>query len=127
MSIDQFKEFVSRYPKLKDEVIENKTTWQKLYENWKILGENDSSWDKYKVVDEVKEKVKEEVKDDRVEDLKGVINYLKKLDVDKVSKHLNSAQKIMNLIQGFIGGKGAGAVGKMTGDPLFDKKFDDWY
>jgi hypothetical protein len=36
--------------------------------------------------------------------------------------------KVLNIFQGFVGGATGAQVGsKKTGDPLFDKKFDDWY
>ena len=55
----------------------------------------------------------------------GVIDYVKGINPDNVSKTLNNISKIVSLIQGF----GAGNVDKKisTGDPLFDKRFDDWY
>lgn len=135
MSLDSFKEFVKKHPKLKDEVSSNKRTWQKIYEDFTILGEDDDSWIKYrdenfKIGDSIKEVVKEEKKFDgkTIEDVKNVINYLKKVDTAKVASTLTSAQKIMSLVQGFLGGTVASAaVNKATGDPLFDKKFDDWY
>ena len=45
--IEEFKEFVRKYPKLKYEVRDGKRTWQSIYEEWTLLGD-DGSWDAYK-------------------------------------------------------------------------------
>lgn len=39
--MDEFRDFVARYPGVKDDVLNGTYTWQKVYENWVILGEGD--------------------------------------------------------------------------------------
>ena len=116
MSVSDFKEFVKSHELLKEEVRSGKTSWKKIYEDYTILGENDSSWKKYVKVNN--ERISKE-------GIMGVIDYVKGINPDNVSKTLNNISKIVSLIQGF----GAGNVDKKisTGDPLFDKRFDDWY
>ena len=43
--IDEFREFVKKYPLIKEDVKNNKRTWQSFYEDWVLLGENDGIWD----------------------------------------------------------------------------------
>lgn len=121
--IDEFKKFVKDHPLLKFEVRDKTRTWQNIYEEWSLLGEGDSSWDKYS------EKPKNTFNSvEGQETLRNVMNYVKKINPDTVSKTLNNVGKVAGILQGFLGGSiGAAAVGKATGDPLFDRKFDDWY
>ena len=35
--MDEFRDFVARYPGIKDDVLNGTYTWQKVYENWVIL------------------------------------------------------------------------------------------
>lgn len=47
-SIDEFKQFIKRHPKLISEVRKQEKSWQEVYENWVLLGEDDSIWDPYR-------------------------------------------------------------------------------
>ncbi len=134
--MDLFREFVKKHPGLKDEVKNNNLSWQNIYEEWYLYGEDSSSFVPYK--NEQNNEFKKNNETSRLntkelspETLKNVMNYIKKINPDNLTKTLSSAQKIMAIIQGFIGGTASGAglsaLNKMTGDPLFDKKFDEWY
>ena len=60
---------------------------------------------------------------------KCTIELLKKINPDSITKTVNNVQKLMALVAG-IGAANtfkAAKGNKLTGDPLFDKKFDDWY
>ncbi len=118
--MDDFKEFVRGHPLLKYEVRDQKLSWQNIYEEWDLLGGNDPSWEKYA---EKKEEVLKSVKGQ--ETLRNLIDYVKKINPDNVSKTLNNVGKITSLLTGITTGGKTGS--RITGDPLFDKKFDDWY
>ena len=47
--LEQFKDFVRRHPLLRDEVRNNRRTWQSIYEEWVLYGENDSIWEPYRI------------------------------------------------------------------------------
>jgi len=161
-SVQEFREFIKDYPKIKQEVQEGKTKWQNVYEDWVILGPEDAKWSNYKSetvspfdtsstsnnafenspFNNVKKEgqTQSETKKDAPskfnmaqtsELVKSAYGYIKKVNTDQVVKTLSNAQKVMGLVQGFIGGgmagAGLGALKKSTGDPLFDKKFDEWY
>ncbi len=114
--MDQFKEFVNKHPLIKFEVRDKTRTWQDVFEEWSLYGE------------EPFEKFKENGKEKTVENqetIRNIVGYIKKINPDNITKTLNNAQKIMNIFQGFQP-KGA-ALTKLTGDPLFDKRFDDWF
>ncbi|MGM9972024.1 MAG: spore coat protein YlbD [Anaeroplasmataceae bacterium] len=122
--LDEFKDFVKLHPLLKDEVSSKKRTWQDIYEEW-VLFKDDEIWDKFKLEKkEVKER-KEEPKDDII---KNVLSYVKKINPDTVTKYVSSIQKIIELVTSFSAGAAEGALSKKkTGDPLFDRRFDEWY
>lgn len=46
--VKEFKEFVRNHPKIVKEVRNGNANWQDLFEDWYLLGEEDSTWDKYK-------------------------------------------------------------------------------
>ena len=83
-----------------------------------------------KITTQKNEDVKSEVKaSSQTEDLiKNIMNYVKKIDPDQVTKTVTSIQKVLELIGSFGAGSASTALAKKsTGDPLFDKRFDEWY
>lgn len=110
--MDEFRDFVSRYPLVREEVVSGKKTWQAIYEDWVILGENNSIWDKYK------ETKKETIDLLSSENLRNIMNYVKKINPDSISKTLNTVQKILQLTQG-IGGKGSSG--------FFNGNYNSWW
>ena len=46
--MDEFRNFISRYPLVKQEVLSGRKTWQQIYEDWVLLGEQDSVFDPYR-------------------------------------------------------------------------------
>ena len=89
--MDEFRDFVSRYPLVREDVVSGKKTWQNIYEDWVILGENNSIWDKYK------ESKKETIDLLSSENLRNIMNYVKKINPDSISKTLNTVQKILQI------------------------------
>lgn len=123
--LDEFKDFVKRHPLLKSLVDNKEKTWQQLYEDYCILGEEAFN-------DEEKPQLnkKEENKSsNNTEDLiKTIVGYVKKIDPDQVTKTVTSIQKVIELISGFTASSTTSALAKKsTGDPLFDKRFDEWF
>ena len=126
--LDEFKEFVKKHPLMKLQVLNKEKTWQQLYEDYCILGEL-AFTDTDNKQEEIKETVTETKKPSATEDMiKSIMGYVKKIDPDQVTKTVTSIQKVLELFGG-LGGAAAGSAlaKKSTGDPLFDKRFDDWY
>lgn len=123
--IDAFREFVIRHPRIKDEVASGTTTWQKMYEDWVILGENDTKWQSYingtastnETTTDTKPKA------NTIEELlsstsiKNVLNYVKKIDPDSISKTLNTVQKVLQITQSFSG--------RPTG--IYNNNYNSWW
>ena len=116
--MDEFREFVSKHPGIKEEVNKNNTTWQRVYENWVILGENDSMWSKYKTVNPLPSQSNNTIEDMlSTTSLKNAFNYIKKIDPDQISKTLNTVQKVLQITQSF--------GGKPTG--IYNNNYNSWW
>lgn len=114
--MDEFRDFVSRYPGIKEAVTSGSYSWQQIYENWVILGENDSMWQKYKGKKE--EKSKNSIEDMLSQtSIKNVINYVKNIDPDSISKTLNTIQKVLQITQSF--------GGRPTG--IYNNNYNSWW
>ena len=121
--LDEFKIFIKKHPLLKQKVLSGERTWQQLFEDYSILGEESFEEDKKEEVIEKKSSTP------GTEDLiKTVVGYVKKIDPDQITKTVTSIQKVLELIGGLGAGATSGALAKKsTGDPLFDKRFDEWF
>jgi hypothetical protein len=100
--MEEFKDFVSRYPKLREEVVGGKKTWQGIYEDWVIMGENSDIWRGYEATTPAAAPSKGEDLIS-VEGIKKVMGYVKKINPDSITKTLNTVQKILQVTQGFGG------------------------
>ena len=135
--IEEFKEFVKMHPEIKILINSKQKTWQNLFEEWTLLG-SETTWNNYKGEGDVNIKnsstskttipVSKEMA--QLGDmLKACVGYVKKINPDNIAKTVNNVQKLMALVAGIGVANTAKAsrTNKLTGDPLFDKKFDDWY
>lgn len=82
MSKENFKEFVKTKPELADYVKDNLMTWQKFYELYDLYGEDEKVWSKY--ISSPKNSSK-------------ITNLIEKFDPDSLQKHINSAQKALDI------------------------------
>lgn len=87
MEIDDFKAFVRTIPSIKEDVISGRYTWQQLYEFYVLYGEDDKMWEPYK---------KSQL------DLSGLLDIVKNVDLDALSKSFEGIQKILDLVGGFV-------------------------
>ena len=115
MSLDLFKQFARNHPELATSVMDNKTSWQKLYELFEMYGENSSVWDKYFV----RKKTTNEV----TSSFSDLFNMIKNVDLESVQKGVNNLQKTIGLLQDI-------GIGTSTKEPNYEprpmyKYFDD--
>lgn len=119
MSKESFKNFVREYPELGNSVMDNRTSWQKLYELFEMYGEDSNIWDQY-VTRSVSSSISH---DNRESSFSELISMIKKVDLDSVQKGVNSLQKTIGLLQDIgIGTKTKESVYEPR--PLY-KYFDD--
>lgn len=111
-SIEKFKDFVKKHPKLAVEVRSNKKTWQELFEEWYLLGEEDESWKDFRDGDNLQEE--KELKGSKADVIPQILQSLKKMDMNQMQYHLmnvNSAiGNIQQLIQQFIPSSSKGST-----------------
>jgi len=99
-SVLQFKEFVKNHPKLVQEVRKGKATWQELYEEWYLLGEEDPRWESIGEEEPGVQKEKNgEAKSDLLSSIMGV---MRKMDANQVQYHLNNLSQAIGAIQGLL-------------------------
>ncbi|ABO66335.1 Conserved hypothetical protein [Geobacillus thermodenitrificans NG80-2] len=97
-SVEQFKQFVKKHPKLVQEVRSGKKTWKQVYEDWYLFGEDDEIWDPYR---EASRKEKEEEKGTNTW-LDKLAAMLGQLDAEEVQKHLANVQQAITAIQSIL-------------------------
>ncbi|WP_409253585.1 YlbD family protein [Bacillus sp. SCS-153A] len=94
--VKEFKEFVQKHPRIASEVKKGTATWQDLFEEWYLLGEEDSRWDDYKQ-DEDKQEKKES---------KGFMDQiggmLKNMDANQMQQHIHSLSQAIGAVQGVL-------------------------
>ncbi len=110
-SIEKFKEFVKKHPKLSEEVKSKKKTWQELFEEWYLIGEEDESWKSFREDGAGEDKTSDKgAKSDVIPQL---LQSLKKMDMNQMQYHLTNVNSaignIQQLIQQFIPTTGKGS------------------
>lgn len=112
-SVQKFKEFVKNNPKIIQEVRKGNATWQELYEDWYLLGEEDKRWESIGEVKTEAVKTESEGKGDLVSNIMGMF---KKMDPNQMQTYLQNASEAVTAIQGlltqFQGGNTANAPAK---------------
>lgn len=118
---EQFKMFVKNNPELIKIIQDGKMTWQNLFEIYDLYGEDKEKWKSYLGAET-------SVRNPNIS-LGAIGELVKKVDLNSIQKHINTAQKAINLFQDMAVGKSAkGAVSKVKG-PLsarpINKFFED--
>ncbi|MDF2556200.1 MAG: hypothetical protein K0R71_28 [Bacillales bacterium] len=102
-SVENFKQFVQRNPKIVQEVRQGRKSWQELYEDWFIFGENHETWrdinDQPMDSGSNSEPAKSENKSDFMNQILG---YIKKIDMDQVQSQMNNLSSALSTVQGVI-------------------------
>ena len=104
-SIEKFKDFVKRHPKLREEVKSERKTWQELFEEWYLIGEDDEMWANYRDGENTSKSMEKE-SEEKSDIIPQVLNALKKMDANQIQYYLTNANhaigNIQQLIQQFI-------------------------
>ncbi|MCD7894908.1 MAG: YlbD family protein [Erysipelotrichaceae bacterium] len=83
MNIDDFKTFIKTIPNIRKEVENGHYSWQQLYEYYILYGENDKIWEPYK---------------ETHTDLSYILDILKNIDLDALSKTFEGLQQVLALL-----------------------------
>ena len=106
--MEEFRAFVLKYPKVRDDVVNGNRTWQNIYEDFVILGPDNEVWNKYK-----EQKGIDFLSSDG---MKNIMNYVKKINPDSISKTLNTIQKVLQISQSFGGRTG-----------IYNANYNSWW
>lgn len=98
-TVVQFKEFVKNNPKLIQEVRKGKSTWQELYEEWYLLGEEDSRWETIGSNNSEEVEASTESKGDWISNIMGMV---KKMDPNQLQNHINNLSQALGAVQGVL-------------------------
>jgi len=101
---DEFKNFVSRHPELIKYIKNKENTWQDFYEIYDIYGEDEKAWNKF-------------FEDNTTSSIGELTNLFKNVNMDNIQKHINNAQKAVNLIQELTN-KGTTSIINKTPRPI---------
>lgn len=117
--IDEFREFVKKYPLIKEDVKSGKKTWQSFYEDWVMMGEDDGVWDIYKGVNQTSDLGNKKLDDLlTTSNIKNIVEYVKKINPDSISKTLNTIQKVLQITQSF---------GSKPSPGLYNANYNSWW
>ena len=115
-SVQKFKEFVKNHPELIQEVRKGNATWQNLYEDWYLLGEDDPKWGGSKA-SEKKDSVEEQEK--KTDWLGTIMGAVKNMDPEQLQGQISNISQALGAIQGvlsqFQGNKGGQQSAKSSG------------
>lgn len=117
--MDDFREFVSRYPKIRDDVRGGKRTWQNVYEEWYLYGEQDPQWSKYRDSQEEKKPTNQNANPSLNDSIKTIFSYIQKVNPDSLNRSLNTIQKVVQIAQTF-------GTKKVTPNFL-NSSYNDWW
>ena len=97
-SVERFKEFVKQNPRIIKEVRDGNATWQELYEDWYLLGEEDSRWDSYR-----ENKVNTQKTEEKKSDWMGsIMGTLKQMDANQMQGYITNLSQALSAVQGVI-------------------------
>ncbi|MFD2704928.1 spore coat protein YlbD [Salibacterium lacus] len=95
-SIYEFREFLYRHPDLIKEVRAGKQTWNQLYQDWMVLGENHEQWDFYRIKEA---SASNEKKDKTGDTLSSVLTILEQVNIDDLQKQISQFSGMMGNVQ----------------------------
>jgi hypothetical protein len=98
--VKEFKEFVRKHPKIVKDVRNGNANWQELFEDWYLLGEEDTRWNPYRDTAEKNEKKDEESSKNGWFDHVGEL--VKKMDANQLQSHINNISEVLGTVQGVI-------------------------
>ncbi|MBS4172395.1 YlbD family protein [Bacillus sp. FJAT-49736] len=105
-SVEKFKSFVKEHPGLIKEVRKGEQTWQDLFEDWYLLGEDDPRWESYQNENAEGTQAKEAKSKSSSKSEKGWMNQigtvLQKMDPDQMQHHINNLSQAIAAVQGVL-------------------------
>lgn len=107
-SVEEFKQFVNKHPKLIANLRKKGRPWQEYYEKWVLLGEDDDYWEVFKERDgDNKHKARGDKDDSNDADTKKkntelfskFMKMAENVDMDKVQKQVHQLSNTISTVQ----------------------------
>ncbi|BAC13402.1 YlbD family protein [Oceanobacillus iheyensis] len=111
-SVQEFKEFVNKRPKIIKEIRKSGRSWQEYYEKWALLGEDDPYWNDF-IESSTKSQTQNESNDNEYENqdkndneendlVSQLMKYSQKIDVDKLQGQIDQLSKAVGSVQEMV-------------------------
>lgn len=102
--IIKFRDFLNNHPKLIREIRKNGKNWQELFEQWVLLGEDDSHWEQFKEkkLKNNNEQIEEENSgklDLKTDLVKQILKYGETMDLNKIQEQVQQLSKTVSTVQ----------------------------
>ncbi|MDP4169265.1 MAG: YlbD family protein [Bacillota bacterium] len=102
-SVEKFKGFVKTHPAIVQEVRSGKSTWQELYEDWYLLGEEDEKWDAFRAEGvNTNGNSKSDNEKEKNDWMSQALGMMKKMDATQMQVYINNLSQALGAIQGLI-------------------------
>ncbi|MGN1401832.1 MAG: spore coat protein YlbD [Bacillus sp. (in: firmicutes)] len=102
-SMEDFKQFIRRHTDLVKEVRRGIYTWQEIYEDWYLLGEDNPVWAEYRSGDaSLLPAQAESQSQEEKEAVSSFFDSLKNVDVQAMQKHVSTLSQALGTISGVI-------------------------
>ncbi|GIN57622.1 YlbD family protein [Lederbergia ruris] len=98
-SVKEFKEFIQQHPHLIKAVRREEYTWQELFEDWYLLGEDDPKWKS-----ESSSKTEKNANKDGESKLSigQITKILKNMDGNQLQHHIQQLSQAIGAVQGVL-------------------------
>ncbi|WAA10606.1 spore coat protein YlbD [Fervidibacillus albus] len=100
-SVQKFKRFIQTHPLIVKEVRKGNYSWQELFEEWYLLGENDPKWKAYTTEREMEEH-RQTKEDDTFAFFQQLAKTLKNVDLEKIQTYMKNLNEAIGTIQGIL-------------------------
>jgi hypothetical protein len=106
-SVKKFKEYVRAHPELIKQVRSGTNTWQELYEEWYLFGEDDSKGngnvdDGNQSTEDSKEESSPKEESSKKDWMSTVLGAVRNMDPNQLQHHIVSISSAIGAIQGVI-------------------------
>lgn len=91
--LQEFKSFLLKNPHVIQKVRRKESTWQELFEEWYLFGEDDKRWGK---------DAKDESESSSTHWIKTIKNKLQSLDDDQIEQYVEQCKDALEMVSGLL-------------------------
>ena len=108
LELNRFKTFLNNHPKLVRKIRKDGKSWQEIYEQWVLLGEDDIHWEQYREATEEKNQNSEEKSqtssklDLKPDFVKQILKYTETVDINKLQEQVQQLSNTISTVQEIV-------------------------